>query len=602
MFHTWLKNNNPSSFNYDGRLFPKASDREFWNKVEFNGSVEAAENFLDYDWPMMRASQFMAFDKMGNRVAQEKPHFERRSALATLIEGELCEYKGRFIPEIVDGIFLICEETSWGLSAHHPAYSHRNDLIPRADFFHIDLFSAETASMLGIAYHLFYDEFMEYCPGILERIEFEIDRRIVSHYLTHVDYWWMGYERWVNNWNPWIIANILTAMLTMEYKKPVLCEGINKMLIEIQSIMDRIPEDGGCDEGPSYWGVSGAMIIEFCYQLYLATNGKINFFGEEKLEKIALYEAGTYAGNGHYACFADGIPKFAMKIDLPVYLMGKFTGNPTLCTFAKEVYKEGERDIPPVAARDHRIRRNLYSHIFKKEIMAQGEFVPAKELLLKDTQLAFLRENGWYLAVKGGYNEESHNHNDVANFLVYKDNKPVLIDAGCGTYTKQYFGPDRYSIWSMQTKWHNLPLINGEGQPFGKEFRSDSFDMKNGVTEISFASAYPASAGVSKAFRSIEITGEGIELSDSFEFIAEENTVTESFITLGEVEINKNSVIIDKKYILEADSDSLIRTEYLDFEGDIKLVDAWESEGLTAIRFEFALGKENKINFRLREI
>ena len=38
---------------------------------------------------------------------------------------------------------------------------------------------------------------------------------------------------------------------------------------------------------------------------------------------------------------------------------------------------------------------------------------------------------------------------------------PVIIDAGVGTYTRQTFSSERYTIWTMQSNYHNLPMING---------------------------------------------------------------------------------------------------------------------------------------------
>ena len=52
-------------------------------------------------------------------------------------------------------------------------------------------------------------------------------------------------------------------------------------------------------------------------------------------------------------------------------------------------------------------------------------------------------------------------------FSLYIDETPVLIDAGVGTYTRQTFGDERYTIWTMQSLFHNLPEINGTQQAFG---------------------------------------------------------------------------------------------------------------------------------------
>ena len=39
-------------------------------------------------------------------------------------------------------------------------------------------------------------------------------------------------------------------------------------------------------------------------------------------------------------------------------------------------------------------------------------------------------EKGFFLAAKGGDNAESHNHNDIGNFIIYVDGKPLFIDLG----------------------------------------------------------------------------------------------------------------------------------------------------------------------------
>ena len=76
-------------------------------------------------------------------------------------------------------------------------------------------------------------------------------------------------------------------------------------------------------------------------------------------------------------------------------------------------------------------------------------------------------DQGLYLAVKGGHNGESHNHNDLGNFVVYSDGKPLFIDAGVGAYTKRYFGPGRYDVWHTCSDYHNCATFNGVTQKNG---------------------------------------------------------------------------------------------------------------------------------------
>ena len=79
------------------------------------------------------------------------------------------------------------------------------------------------------------------------------------------------------------------------------------------------------------------------------------------------------------------------------------------------------------------------------------EYAPKTFEYLPGIQIVAMREQprsdkGLYVAIKGGHNGESHNNNDVGNFIVYSDGMPVVIDAGVDTYTEKTFSPLRYTI------------------------------------------------------------------------------------------------------------------------------------------------------------
>src|SRR5699024_10377619 len=79
---------------------------------------------------------------------------------------------------------------------------------------------------------------------------------------------------------------------------------------------------------------------------------------------------------------------------------------------------------------------------------------------------------GLALAVKGGHNDEAHNHLDVVSYLVAVDTAPALIDLGQPTYTALTFTDRRYELWTMTSSWHHLPAIRGHGQVIGAEHRA----------------------------------------------------------------------------------------------------------------------------------
>jgi len=64
------------------------------------------------------ASVTLEFVKTGNRTDYETLSFNKRNQLWDLVLAESVEGKGRFINQIADGIWSICEETFWGINAH----------------------------------------------------------------------------------------------------------------------------------------------------------------------------------------------------------------------------------------------------------------------------------------------------------------------------------------------------------------------------------------------------------------------------------------------------------------------------------------------------
>lgn len=600
MFRDWLNNNKVEDFEFSAPLFPKASEREAWQHEAFLNNIQRAEEYLDYAWPSIKATDYIAFKTEGSRLKHEDIHMARRNALNALFLGELAEYKGRFIPQIVNGIFSICEETYWGLSAHFPPANYRHN-IPEPDDGYIDLFAAETASALSIIYYILYDELLAFCPEILTRIEYEMNRRIIKSYLTHRDWFWQGYNVPINNWNPWIISNLLTVFLIVEKSNTVRNEGLRKMLFEIDNIYQSYPNDGGCDEGMSYWAVSGGALGEFCEQLYVATNEKINFFKDKKLGEIAKYPSRLYIGNDYVVNFADGGNKIlgGGKQVVDSYIYGRRLNDLSLLSFAGELTKKSLGTKEPFLRGSY-----LFSAIYKavnlNDILSYDKFCMPNTVILPDTQVSAVRRGEWYSAAKGGNNAERHNHNDVGSFILYHKNMPVLVDPSCGVYTAQTFHGDRYGIWTMQSAWHNTPVLNGFMQEHGKQFNAEAFNANEENTMVGFAGAYPTEADLKRLDRSITLTEASLSVCDKFEFVGNKNTVCEHFVTPLAVEITEKGAVIGGKYLLKADGK--FSTDSVDFCGDRNLTAYWNTEKMNRIIVEYECGIKAEIEITVEEL
>ena len=596
MFKSIIKNTDLSTLDFSGQLFPDVSDREFWDAHYDAALVEQAETYLSYDWPVIKATDYMEYKKTGNRIIMEDIHFARRRALVCLSLGELMENKGRFIPQITNGIFAICEESYWGVSAH---WFGAIGNIQSPEYPYIDLFVGETAENLAFISVLLRKPLLEFCPEIIDRVDYEMERRVFVPYLTHRDFWWMGYVKKVNNWNPWILSNMLTAFLLLERKPRRLREAIAKMLTEITYYYDCMPADGGCDEGPGYWIRSGASLFEFLYQLKVATAGKLDLFVDEKVRKIGSYIAKVYVGNGKVANFGDGSQNLG-SITM-IYAYGKETGQPQMCALATEA-NSLRRSLSNIRLSVDTIciRRALFDISLQEEILACKEpFMPTTLQYLPDLQVATLRKDGLILGAKGGHNAEFHNHNDVGSFVVYDNGTPVLVDAGVGDYTRQTFGKERYSIWTMQSCYHNLPTVNGVDQKDGWKFRANSFLAEEGLVTVSFAKAYPEESGLLDLTRSLVLDSDGFTMNDTFTFANGLGTVVEHLMTPYLPEIKEDTVVLDGKYEILCDGGS-VSVEEVHFAGNKKLESSWKKALLYRINIDF--GARDRVTVRVRRI
>ena len=117
--------------------------------------------------------------------------------------------------------------------------------------------------------------------------------------------------------------------------------------------------------------------------------------------------------------------------------------------------------------------------------------------------------DGMYVAVLASNNGRSHSHNDTGNFVIYLDGQPVTIDVGVEAYTAKTFSPDRYSIWTMQSAFHNLPTVGGVMQHTGVEYeatiRKYETNEERAVVSFDIASAYPKEAGIKSWMRTVTL-------------------------------------------------------------------------------------------------
>ncbi len=117
------------------------------------------------------------------------------------------EGKGRFTDDIINGVWAICEESSWCL----PAHIGQAKGVPDPGQPVVDLFAAETAAMLAFTDYLFGSELARSSPLLKKRLRDEVHSRVLNPFLEKDDITdgWDCRARSVNNWNPWILVEYI---------------------------------------------------------------------------------------------------------------------------------------------------------------------------------------------------------------------------------------------------------------------------------------------------------------------------------------------------------------------------------------------------------
>ncbi|MEI3798934.1 MULTISPECIES: heparinase II/III domain-containing protein [unclassified Chitinophaga] len=460
--------------------------------------LKEADKGLSFDWPSLPATLYLQYRDNGNRVNFENAQFERRKVLAALVAGELVDGKGKYMPQIVNGLWLILEESTWVLPAHIGAQKAGSGLPDPTEPV-VDLFAGETAATLSWAQFLLHDQLDKFSPIVNKRITYELQHRIVEPYLKRTDFWWMGWGgRAVNNWNIWINTNVLQTALLGINETDIRNKVIEKTIRSADNFVNGYPDDGGCDEGPIYWGHAGGKLIEFIDLLNSASAHRLSWSNNELIHRIGAYIYKMHVDSSRFVNFADASAS-TIPPSHTVYLYGTAFHDPLLVNFA--AYLSGLENPDSNRVKTPSLAFFVYNVEYRSALLSAKAAPYTAENWLPDLQVLSLRSEagvskGLFFAAQGGHNAESHNHNDVGNFVLYMDGKPAIIDVGVGTYTKQTFSADRYKLWFMQSQWHNCPTINGVQQQDGRKFQATAVEYSHNKLSMDIAAAYPEAAMV----------------------------------------------------------------------------------------------------------
>lgn len=525
--------------------YPKYSDRAAWDSFLGNLSrtfIQEGERMLHYDWKVIKATDYLEYSRSGDRKIMEAPFDDNITTVAVLLMAELAEGKGRFIDQLANGIFTLCEMTSWSISAHLSLQTSKIAFPDHKEQI-IELVSGDIGSLLSWVHYFLRGELDKQVPLLSERLRYEIKRRILDPYMQINHLWWMGFERKpggiINNWNPWCNANVLQCFALMETDSLRLAKAIYKTMQSTDKFLNYVKADGACEEGPSYWGHASGKLYDYLELLHDITGGAISIFSDPMIKRMGEYIVRSYVGNGWVVNFADASAKFKPDVGL-IFRYGNAVKSKEMMQFASFIQKhEGNKSISSKTRDIFRLLETLQTQKMMTCKADLGTCNTPDITWYPETEFCYMQNrNGLFFAGKGGFNNESHNHNDVGSFNLYINKLPVIIDVGVGTYTRKTFSSERYSIWTMQSGYHNLPSINGYDQAFGADYKAvqTKLDSSNYRFSLDIANAYPKGAGIRSWIRDYRVQERSLVITDFFDLSNAKFPNRINFMTWGNVE------------------------------------------------------------------
>ncbi|MCL2362227.1 MAG: heparinase II/III-family protein [Defluviitaleaceae bacterium] len=474
--------------------------------------IDRGDAALETPWPVLTATDYLDFTRTGNRVRFEKKYFDRRHLLNDLVMAEIASREEKYLDAIINGLWSICEESGWQLPSHNSHIRNTPQLpLPNPIQPVLDLFACETGAQLALVYMLLGESLG---GEITDRILYEINHRIITPYLTK-HFWWMGSgDEPMMNWTPWCTQNALICVAITPQSDKTRRQICEKAAYSLDCFVKDYGDDGCCDEGAKYYGHAALCLYVSMEMLNgMTDNHFAPLYQEPKIRNMADFIRQMHVVDNYYINFADCPP----LLDPPgvlAYLFGKRTRNPDLAAFAAV-------GCNPIST-DLSLYTRLAAIISADEIaMHHKNPTPPQDIFFPSVGLMIARDDRFCLAVKAGDNDDNHNHNDTGSFTLYMDGKPFIVDVGVGTYTKDTFSDQRYSIWTMQSAFHNLPTFSGIMQAPGADYKATDVEFttmpERTCLSMNIAKAYPKEAGVERYFRTVCLErGRGVIITDEY--------------------------------------------------------------------------------------
>ncbi len=468
-----------------------ATNREVWDKLarsEANKSIIAnAEKVMNEPQSEWVDSVFAHYTNYGMRKPADNMMKARYRNLTELVMAECLEYEGRFIPAIERIMTGLCEQPTWVLVAHD------NDLdCFNRRLYHVDLGAAGMSDTLAQIMFLLKDSLSPEIKELLMEKLYERTYQPILNMLHTLDFKTTR-QSWItrnNNWNLVCVAGVTNAVLATVEDVALRAEFVAAAEKYIQYGINGFLEDGYCPEGIGYYNYGFEYLIRLREGLYRATEGAIDLFDNPRMAKVATFGQRSEIINGVYPAITDCREGVTPSTWIQWYCNSAFGWeapeiNKSLSGGFATSLISNFANSPCQNSDDEGVESiGIRSYFDKADVLTCRPYA-------KDWDKAL------GVAIKGGTNDESHNHNDVGSYTIAAGDELMMGDMGGPTaYNSETFSSVRYTKYLMFSSYgHPLPTFDGvqqyESSKAVGEVLSNSFSDKKDVIKYNILSTYP---------------------------------------------------------------------------------------------------------------
>jgi hypothetical protein len=493
-----------------------AADRAAWTelaaRLPLRELITEADRLVNTAPPAVTDDLYLTYSRTGVRTTYEAVYNSRRDRLTTFAWAEALDGRGRYLAAVQREVDAILDEKAWTLPAHDANLVNFNGRVVEVDL---------GAAMRGWSLATVAGWFGEGLGAArLTRLQAELRRRIVDPYLNAIRNGPRGGMWWVHtnsNWNAVCHAGVAGTALAAVPDRTVRAEVLASAEANLPFFVGGFTEDGYCSEGIGYWSYGFGHHALLAEAAFAATGGGLRLLQGEKLARVNAYPAGMEILPRIYPAFSD---------------------NATTVQPANWVAPLARRQLEvsvqparlPVLGWAEIARDQLYIsavRLWTPSTPPASATPPQPELRhwFDSAQVLIARATADFgAAIKGGHNDELHNHNDLGSFVVALGATVLLADPGSEVYTARTFSARRYESDVLNSRGHPVPMVAGRlqstGRAFAAQVRAVEWTRARDRLLLDLRGAYeePSLRRLDREFLCRRGADEAFVITDDFEF------------------------------------------------------------------------------------